>query len=149
MVGIIVGIHVGDLGLSALSLKPSFTALPAISGTPAVGEVLTATYGTATASEGGGAVSYSGQWFRDGAAISGETGLTYTTPFDAGDYVLAFSSTATDSNGSTTRTASVSIPAYVAPEWAITPLTSSFDIETPTYAAPTAISVSGTSFVIS
>ena len=92
-------------------LRPVFSSLPTISGTTGVGDVLTATYGTTTASEGGGSVSYAGQWYRDGVAISGATALNYTlVQADAGTTVL-FTSTATDSNDSTSRSASLVIPA--------------------------------------
>ena len=104
-------------------LRPVFATLPTISGTTAVGDVLTATYGTATASEGGGAVSYAGQWNRDGVAISGATALTYTlVQADAGTTV-SFTSTATDSNASTDSTVSVSIG-----EWVFNELATSVEI---------------------
>ncbi|WP_174804350.1 phage tail tube protein [Martelella limonii] len=51
------------------------SAVPTISGTASVGEVLTATGGTWT---GSGPISLAYQWYSEGVAISGETASTYT-----------------------------------------------------------------------
>ena len=54
---------------------PTNTALPAITGTPTVGQVLTASNGTWT---GTPTPTYTRQWLRNGTVISGATGTTYT-----------------------------------------------------------------------
>lgn len=82
---------------------PVFTVAPAITGTLKIGQTLSCSTGTAT---GTGTVTYARQWTRDGAAIGGATGATYTL-VDADDLaVIGCTVTATDSVGSTGATAS-------------------------------------------
>jgi hypothetical protein len=79
---------------------PVNTALPVISGTVQVGDVLTSSTGTWTNSP----TSYSYQWKADGAAISGATSSTYTLiSSEVGDTVTV-TVTATNSKGSTPAT---------------------------------------------
>lgn len=74
---------------------PVNTAIPTISGITQVGQTLTATYGTWTNNP----TSFSGQWYRDGSAISGQSSLTYTiTSLDVG-HVLTFGDVAFNSSG--------------------------------------------------
>lgn len=59
----------------AAGVAPSFTALPAITGTAEVGEILTVSNGTVT---GDAPLVYAYQWFAGGVAISGATVGTFT-----------------------------------------------------------------------
>lgn len=68
-------IHVHDLG---------WTSRPRVSGTPQVGQTLTASRGTWVLPGG----TYSYQWLADGTAIPGATGTTYTpTSDEIGDQI--------------------------------------------------------------
>lgn len=83
---------------------PANTALPTISGTAWVGNVLTASTGTWTNSP----TSYSYQWNADGTAISGATSSTYALiTSELGD-TITVTVTATNSLGSTSATSSSS-----------------------------------------
>jgi hypothetical protein len=55
-------------------IAPKVTVLPAISGTPTVGQTLTCTTGTFT---GDATITYTFQWFAGGVAILGATANTY------------------------------------------------------------------------
>ncbi|RWR35010.1 SGNH/GDSL hydrolase family protein [Sinirhodobacter populi] len=78
---------------------PTNLTAPSISGTPTVGQALTATEGTWT---GGPIVTL--QWLRNGAAISGATGLTYLLiAADAGANI-SVRATASNAGGSATST---------------------------------------------
>lgn len=67
------------------STSATATVKPVISGTPVVGETLTATAATWSATP----VSTTIQWFRDGHAIEGATTLTYTvTEADSGQAIF-------------------------------------------------------------
>jgi len=75
---------------------PEFTALPAVSGTPKVGLVLTTTTGTVT---GDATITYSYKWFSGGAEVSGATSSTYTpVTADIGNIIQA-QVTATNASG--------------------------------------------------
>lgn len=65
---------------------PVCTTAPAVTGTPAVGQVLTSDNGTWS----GTSPSYAKQWFREGkGAISGATAATYTlVAADSGSIVF-------------------------------------------------------------
>lgn len=93
--------------VGALLERPSFTAGPTISGTPAVGETLTV---TATL-DGTLPISLDYGWLRDGAPISGATADTYEVdPLDAGA-VVSCEVVATNTWGTTTAVADgVEIP---------------------------------------
>ncbi|RWR08132.1 SGNH/GDSL hydrolase family protein [Paenirhodobacter populi] len=78
---------------------PVNTTPPAISGTPAVGQTLTATEGTWS-----GAPVIALQWLRDGVAIAGASGLSYPlTAADAGANISVRAS-ATNAGGAATAT---------------------------------------------
>ena len=64
----------------AVAPKPKSepTGLPAITGTPQVGETLTADTSAISDEDGLANVSYQYQWLRDGADIAGQTNSTYT-----------------------------------------------------------------------
>ena len=69
-----------DVTLSIAQSPPSNTSPPSISGSPVDGRTLTCNSGTWT-----GAPTFSYQWLRDGVAIPGATGSTYTLmPADVG-----------------------------------------------------------------
>ena len=91
-------------GYSADTRPPLSAGTPTLTGTPAVGQTLTAQTGT----WGPSPVSLSLQWFRGGTAIAGANGTTYTTTFlDAGAR-LSVSVTGTKSGYRTTTVSSAS-----------------------------------------
>jgi hypothetical protein len=79
---------------------PDFLASPVVSGSTPAGSVLTRTTGIA---DGNPAPTYSTQWRKDGVAIGGQTGSTYTTanPGDIGGAIDVLV-TATNTQGSDT-----------------------------------------------
>ncbi len=80
--------------------KPTVITLPAISGTPSVGEILTSTTGTWTFAP----TSFTRQWRRDGAAITGATSATYTIVSGDLGKAISVSVTATNADGSGSAT---------------------------------------------
>lgn len=85
---------------------PAFTVQPSITGTPSLGATLTGNDGTIDS----GSIT-ARQWLRNGVAISGATGSTYTiTTADYGA-AITFRATATNGVGSTNATsAAVNMP---------------------------------------
>jgi hypothetical protein len=83
--------------ISAAGAAPSNAAAPTISGTTTVGDVLTASNGTWTNSP----TSYTYQWNRSGAAISGATAITYTLQAADASDTITVTVTATNTTGST------------------------------------------------
>lgn len=84
----VAAVYNGGDAFDPTRVVPVNTVLPVVSGTPTDGEILSVTNGTWTGpfSE----PSYSFQWYRDGVAIGGEVGDTYTlTPSDVGAIVTA------------------------------------------------------------
>ena len=85
---------------------PVNTAPPTITGTPAVGQVLTCERGTWSSSGGpsAGSITYSYRWKRDGTAIASATAATYAV--EAADAGTALTCTVTAQNnlGSTQAT---------------------------------------------
>ncbi len=79
---------------------PVNTALPSITGTPAVGQVLTCTRGSWT----GTGITYAYQWRRSGVLISGATSSTYTVVAFDQDTALTCTVTATAAAGSRSAT---------------------------------------------
>ncbi len=89
---------------------PANTTAPAVTGTAAVGSVLTTTNGTWTNSP----TSYAYAWLRDGTAISGATSATYTVASADEGKSLTCRVTATNTGGSASATSNaVAIPAAV------------------------------------
>ncbi|WP_300681196.1 putative Ig domain-containing protein [Nocardioides sp.] len=84
------------------------TGAPSVTGTLAVGSTLTAQNGTWTPAPEG----YTYQWLRDGVAIAGATGSTYTTSSADGGHVIAVAVTAlnVDYASTSVTSAAVSIP---------------------------------------
>ncbi|MDQ6867126.1 MAG: hypothetical protein M3178_01420 [Pseudomonadota bacterium] len=88
---------------------PVNTALPTISGTPQVGQTLTATNGTWTNSP----TSFAYQWNRAGGAISGATASTYVpVAADVGN-TLTVSVTAANGSGSSAPATSAATSAII------------------------------------
>ncbi len=79
---------------------PANTALPAISGTPHVGQQLSCSQGTWS----GGSISYTYQWKRGGSSISGATSSTYTLVGADADNSITCTVTATNGAGSASAT---------------------------------------------
>lgn len=82
-------------------IAPSFTVDPVLSGTPAVGETLTVTNGTAG---GTPAATFARAWLRDGTEIAGATGTTLVLTEDDVDSLISVRVTATNSAGSDVAT---------------------------------------------
>lgn len=81
--------------------KPANTVLPAITGTPTVGQTLTSTTGTWT---GKPTPVYARQWRRDGVAVSGATAATYLLAVADVDAVITVTVTANSVAGSKAAT---------------------------------------------
>ena len=89
----------------AAALNNPATGLPAISGTPQVGETLTASTSDIADEDGLTNVSYSYQWLAGGTNISGATGSTYTlTAGEQGQTVQVKVSFTDDDDNAETRT---------------------------------------------
>ncbi|MFC5373979.1 hypothetical protein ACFPIF_15555 [Brevundimonas faecalis] len=89
-----------DFHVSGVLLAPTNTALPVITGTPAVGQTLTASNGTWSNNP----ASYARQWKADGANIAGATAPTYLLVGDDEGKVITCAVTATNVAGSSTAT---------------------------------------------
>jgi hypothetical protein len=94
----------------AAAQPPTNVAAPAISGTPAVGQTLTASPGTWTK----GPIRYRFQWGRCGAStcneISAATGPTYVPSADDAGFTLRVWVTATNANGSRNALSAATAP---------------------------------------
>lgn len=90
---------------------PANTVLPAVTGTTSVGSVLTVSNGTWTNTP----LSYTRQWLRDGAAISGATAATYTLVAGDEGKMIAATVTATNADGSGSATATAVGPITAEP----------------------------------
>lgn len=84
---------------------PVNTALPSLSGTLNIGQLLTTTNGTWTNSP----TSFTYQWKRNGVAIGGATLATYTTTMADVGQTLTCTVTATNAGGSTQATSAGSV----------------------------------------
>ena len=93
----LAGTQVADYGPPA---APTNAVLPAITGTPQVGQTLAASTGTWT----GSPTSYAYQWLRSGAAIAGATSASYAPASADIGATLACSVTATSATGSASAT---------------------------------------------
>lgn len=85
---------------------PVNTVLPAISGTPQVGQTLTASTGTWN----GSPTSYDYQWLADGVNIGGATSSTFVLTAAQTSKVITVTVTATNSCGSTAATSAGTSP---------------------------------------
>lgn len=85
--------------------RPYNTTSPAITGTPATGQVLTSSTGTWT-----GADSYTQQWYRDGVVIAGATALTHTLIVADEGKALKCRITAINEQGSTVKDSNTVTP---------------------------------------
>lgn len=85
----------------AITFPPVNLGLPAISGTPQVGQTLTCAIGTWSGTD---PISYVYQWRRDGTPIPGATGSTYVAQAADGGTTLDCQVTASNSLGSATAT---------------------------------------------
>ena len=98
----------GATGLDFTTLAPPSCSSVSISGTARTGNVLTASP-TCTNSP----TSYTYQWKRDGAAISGETASTYTVLFTDAGSTLTVGVTATNSAGTSSERVSAGTSTYL------------------------------------
>jgi hypothetical protein len=87
-----------DTGAIA-GLAPTNDTAPSISGSTGLGDTLTRVAGSWS---GTPTPSISGQWRRDGVAIAGETGATYTIALADSGAVIDYLETATNSEGTAT-----------------------------------------------
>ena len=83
-------------GAASLPVAPTKTGNPSISGTPQVGNTLTATHGPYT----GTVTGYTQQWYSNGVAISGATGLTYVAQVSDVGYSITYRESAYNTNPS-------------------------------------------------
>ena len=85
----------------AIAAKPNSPAagVPTITGTPQVGQTLTAVTSGITDADGLANATYSYQWQADGVAIAGATGTTYTPVAADKDKVIRLRVTFTDDGG--------------------------------------------------
>lgn len=83
----------------AAGKKPANTVLPAITGTPTVGQTLTVSNGTWTKSP-----TFTRQWNRNGVPIAGATATTRVLSVDDAGAVMTCTVTATNSGVSTSAT---------------------------------------------
>lgn len=83
----------------AAGKKPANTVLPAITGTPTVGQTLTVTNGTWTKSP-----TFARQWNRNGVPITGATATTRVLTVDDAGAVMTCTVTATNAGVSTSAT---------------------------------------------
>jgi len=97
-------------GSNQPSPPPANTAPPEITGTPTVGQQLTASTGTWTGSPSG----YAYQWKRDGADIAGATSSTYTLDPADENAMITVTVTATNDIGSTSATSAAVGPVAAA-----------------------------------
>ncbi|MET0029467.1 MAG: FG-GAP-like repeat-containing protein [Candidatus Thiodiazotropha sp.] len=89
-------------GVAVTNTAPVNSVLPVISGTPAVGNALSASSGTWTDADGDG-LSYTYQWLADAVAIAGATASSYTlTPAEA-HTTITVRVTASDGQGGSTN----------------------------------------------
>ena len=108
-VGGAAGVSVTGVGSAAnivitspeTNIAPTVDVNPVIAGTPGIGNVYTATTGTYS---GNPTPTVTGQWLRDGVAIVGETGLTYTQTADDIGPAITYRETATNAVGSVQAT---------------------------------------------
>lgn len=92
---------VWPMNITGLTAPPVNTALPAITGTPRVGQVLSGSTGTWT---GTPTPTYTRQWLRNGTDISGATGANYTLVSADAGATISLRVTATNSAGNATAT---------------------------------------------
>lgn len=124
---------------------PTIVETPVVSGSSVVGSILSTTDGTWT---GTPAPSFSYQWRRDGAAISGAISATYTTvdPTDIGTAVDCLV-TATNSAGSASQDSNdITIAAGVTPADFIVTNDAEWDAAITAVVAGQVIEVSGANF---
>ena len=91
---------------AALTL-PVNTATPTVTGSTALGSVLTTTNGTWT---GNPAPTITRQWLRDGTPIAGATATTYTTVTDDLGRAIVCRVTATNSQGASSTNSNTIVP---------------------------------------
>lgn len=109
------------LGLLGASLGPVNTVAPVVSGTPERGQILSCTTGTWT---GTGTITYAYQWLRNGAPIAGATLSTYTLVAADDNAFMSCRVTATDDEGSNSKTSNVLGPVLGAPFNLVAPVVS-------------------------
>lgn len=77
-----------DILPEALASGPINLVPPQIDGTPAIGEILTATPGLWVFDTQSGAPALSWQWLQDGVVLPGQTALTFSVPADGATFGL-------------------------------------------------------------
>lgn len=96
---------IGDHAITT-SNSPSFASVPKISGSPAVGQTLTATPGQAESDAGAGALKRSGRWSRCDSSggsctpITNATGASYTVVSEDEAHTLRYQETVANNDGS-------------------------------------------------
>ena len=97
-----------SLAVPAAAGAPKNTALPSLTGTPAVGQTLTCSQGSWEHNP----TSYAYAWLRDGGPISGQTGGTYEVHSADAGHGISCEVTATNGSGSASATSSpLQVPA--------------------------------------
>jgi hypothetical protein len=108
-------------GVSVAATTPEDTAVPVVSGTPAVGETLTCANGTWT---GGPSPMFAVQWSREDVPIPGATGSTYDVQAADVEASLTCEVTATNSAGRKSATTSGVFVVATMPENTVGPMVS-------------------------
>jgi len=87
---------------------PNNTGSPSVSGTPALGQMLSCSNGSWS---GVTPIKYSVQWLRDGSSIGSASGSTYVVQSEDQGHALSCEVTATNTSGhSSAKSATVSVP---------------------------------------
>ena len=90
---------------------PLNTTVPAVTGTPTVGQTLTCSTGTWSYTP----TTYAYQWLADGSALAGQTGATHTIAAAEAGHALTCQVTATNPGGSASATSTATDPVKPGP----------------------------------
>jgi hypothetical protein len=107
----------GSVYGGAVGSPPVIAVAPAVTGDAVQGSTLSCSTGTWTQSSGGGAISYTYQWTRDGVDIGSATAATYATVLADVGTAVGCKVTATDAFGASTAATATGVVTVTSP-WA-------------------------------